>query len=256
MRAFVLALAWLVGQQAAPTAPKPAFEVATIKRNVSLVEGGSVGMEPGGRFRAVNADLRFMIATMYRTGPRLFRSQILGLPDWATTEHWDITAKVTDDLAGRPPQELFRAMPPMVQSLLEDRFKLKLHRDTQPQPTYALVVASRDGAMGPRFRPTTIDCLKEAAKCQIQSTPGHYTAVGVTIPTLMIGLSNTVERVVVDRTGLKGSFDVDLEWSSDPTSDKPSIFTAVQEQLGLKLEFERNPVDVVVIDHVERPTEE
>jgi uncharacterized protein (TIGR03435 family) len=73
---------------------------------------------------------------------------------------------------------------------------------------------------------------------------------------LMIALSNTVERVVVDRTGLKGSFDVDLEWSSDPTSDKPSIFTAVQEQLGLKLEFERNPVDVVIIDHVERPTEE
>src|SRR5580765_2342235 len=169
MRAFVIALALLVAQQAAP---KPAFEVATIKRNVSLAEGGSVGMEPGGRFRAVNADLRFMIATMYRTGPRLFRSQILGLPDWATTEHWDITAKVTDDLAGRPPQELFRAMPPMVQSLLEDRFKLKLHRDTQPQPPYALVMARRDGSMGPRLHKTTADCLKEFEKCRIQSEPG------------------------------------------------------------------------------------
>jgi uncharacterized protein (TIGR03435 family) len=196
-----------------------------------------------------------MISTMYRTGPRLFASQIIGLPDWATTEHWDITAKVTNDLAGQPPQELFRKMPPMVRSLLEDRFKLKLHRDTQPQPTYALV-ARRDGAMGPRFRQTTIDCLKESVKCQIQSTPGHYTGVGVTIPTLMIVLSNTVERVVVDRTGLKGSFDVDLEWSSDSASDKASIFTAVQEQLGMKLEFERNPVDVVIIDHVERPTED
>jgi len=197
-----------------------------------------------------------MIATMYRTGPRLFASQIIGLPDWATTEHWDITAKVTDDLAGQPAQELFRKMAPMVQSLLEDRFKLKLHRDTQPQPTYALVVARRDGAMGPHFRPTTVDCLKEFAKCQIQSTAGHYSGVGVTIPTLMILLSNAVERVVLDRTGLKGSFDVDLEWASDPGSDKPSIFTAVQEQLGLKLEFERNPVDVVVIDHVERPRED
>ena len=253
MRAFVIALALLVAQQAAP---KPPFEVATIKRNVSLAEGGSIGMEPGGRFRAINADLRFMIATMYRTGPRLFASQIIGLPDWATTEHWDITAKVTDDLAGQPPQDLFRKMPPMVQSLLEDRFKLRLHRDTQPQPTYALVVARRDGAMGPRFRPTTIDCLKEYVKCQTQSTPGHFAGAGVTIPTLMIVLSNAVERVVVDRSGLKGSFDVDLEWSSDSTSDKASIFTAVQEQLGLKLEFERNPVDVVIIDYVERPTED
>jgi uncharacterized protein (TIGR03435 family) len=252
MRTFVIALL-LAAQQAAS---KPSFEVATIKRNVSLAEGGSIGMEPGGRFRAVNADLRFMIATMYRTGPRLFASQIIGLPDWATTEHWDITAKVTDDLAGQPAQELFRKMAPMVQSLLEDRFKLRLHRDTQPQPTYALVVARRDGAMGPHFRPTTIDCLKEFAKCQIQSTAGHYSGVGVTIPTLMILLSNAVERVVVDRTGLKGSFDVDLEWASDPGSDKPSIFTSVQEQLGLKLEFERNPVDVVIIDHVERPAED
>ena len=138
MRALVIALL-LAAQQAAP---KPAFEVATIKRNVSLAEDGSIGMEPGGRFRAVNADLRFMIATMYRTGPRLFGSQILGLPDWATTEHWDITAKVTDDLAGQPAQELFRKMSPMVQSLLEDRFKLRLHRDMQPQPTYALVSRS------------------------------------------------------------------------------------------------------------------
>jgi uncharacterized protein (TIGR03435 family) len=237
-------------------ASKPAFEVATIKRNVSLAEGGSIGTEPGGRFRAVNADLRSMITAIYRTGPRLFASQILGLPDWASTEHWDITAKVTEDLAGQSPQELFRKMPAMVQSLLEDRFKLKLHRDTQPQPTYALVVARKDGAMGPRFRGTTADCAKEFEKCRIESAPGHYTAVGVTISNFLIFLSNTVERVVVDRTGLQGSFDVDLEWSSDAGSDKPSIFTAVQEQLGLRLDFERNAVDVVVIDHVERPTED
>jgi uncharacterized protein (TIGR03435 family) len=72
----------------------------------------------------------------------------------------------------------------------------------------------------------------------------------------MIFLSSTVERVVVDRTGLQGAFDVEIDWSSDTSSDKPSIFTAVEEQLGLKLNFERNPVDVVVIDHVERPTED
>src|SRR3954465_7089877 len=125
MRHAAIALVLLFAQATA----KPAFEVATIKRNVSLAEGGTIGMEPGGRFRAVNADLRFMIAAMYRTGPRLFASQIVGLPDWASTEHWDITAKVTDDLASESPQQLFRKMPPLVQSLLEDRFKLMLHHD-------------------------------------------------------------------------------------------------------------------------------
>jgi uncharacterized protein (TIGR03435 family) len=252
MRHVAIAILLLVAQ----SVQKPAFEVATIKRNVSLQENGTIGIEPGGRFRAVHADLRFMIATMYRTGPRLFASQIIGLPDWATTDHWDITAKVTDDLAGLPAQELFRKMPLMVQSLLEDRFKLQLHHDTQPQPTYALVLARRDGTMGPGFHKTTADCLKDFERCRIQSTPGHYSGVGVTIPTLMIFLSNTVERVVVDRTGLQGAFDVEIDWSPDASSDKPSIFTAVQEQLGLRLNFERNPVDVVVIEHVDRPTED
>jgi bla regulator protein blaR1 len=252
MRHAAIALLLLAGQQ--PSLPK--FEVATIKRNVSLAEGASLGMEPGGRFRAVNTDIRFMIATMYRTGPRLFASQIIGLPPWATTERWDITAKVTDDLASQSPQELFRKMPPLVQSLLEDRFKLTLHRDTQPQPTYALVMARRDGALGPKLRRTTADCAKEFEKCRIDSTPGHYTGVGVTTSSLLILLSNAVERVVVDRTALQGSFDFDLEWSPDPGSDKPSIFTAVQEQLGLRLDFERNAVDGVVIDHIERPTED
>jgi uncharacterized protein (TIGR03435 family) len=250
--AVIVALSLLLAQ----VATRPVFEVATIKRNVSLAEGGTIGMEPGGRFRAVNTNLRFMIAAMYRTGPRLFASQIIGLPDWATTEHWDITAKVTDDLAGQSAQELFRKMPPLVQSLLEDRFELKLHRDTQPQPTYSLVVTRRDGTLGPKFRKTTTDCAREFEKCRIESTPGHYSAVGVTVANLLIFLSNTVERVVLDRTGLQGSFDVELEWSSEPGSDKPSIFTAVQEQLGLRLDFERNPVDIVVIDHVERPTED
>src|SRR3954463_219296 len=94
---IAIALLLLVGQQAS----SPKFEVATIKQNVSLAEGASIGMEPGGRFRAVNTDVRFMIATVYRTGPRLFASQIIGLPAWATSERWDITAKVTDDLASQ-----------------------------------------------------------------------------------------------------------------------------------------------------------
>jgi uncharacterized protein (TIGR03435 family) len=166
-----------------------------------------------------------MIATMYRNrnGSRLFASQIIGLPDWATTDHWDITAKVTDDLAGRPPQELFRMMAPMVQSLLEDRFKLKLHRDTQPQPTYALVLAKRDGSMGPRLHKTTADCLKEFEKCRIQSEPGHYNAVGVSIPTLMI-FSAAPSNASSGSDRAQGAFDVGIDWSPDGSSDRPSSY--------------------------------
>ena len=248
--AQLLAIALLLGQAA--TTPKPAFEVVTIKRNVSG-EGGSIGMQPGGRFRAVNASVQFIISTTYRApgGARLFPSQIIGLPAWATTERYDITGKVGEALAGRPVQEQFRNMAPMVQSMLEDRFQLQLHHETQPMPTYALTV-SRAGGM----RVSTTDCRVTPDQCRIESIPGHYSAVSLKINDLLILLSNAVERVVTDRTGLKDSYDINIDWGADAGSDKPSIFTAVQEQLGLKLEFERAPVDVVVIDRIERPTED
>jgi uncharacterized protein (TIGR03435 family) len=248
MRHAAIALLLLLAQ--APV--KPAFEVATIKRNISG-DGGSIGIEPGGRFRAINADVRFMIAAMYRTagGPRLFPSQIVGLPDWASTEKYDMVGKVANEFAGLSAAEQFRRMPPMVQSLLEDRFKLRLHRETRQMPIYALVVARPNV-----IRPSAVDCRKDPDKCSIQSAGGHYSAVGLTMNNFMIFLSSAVERVVIDRTGLLAAYDVEFDWSSEPGSDKTSIFTAVQEQLGLKLESDRGPVDVVVIDHIERPTED
>jgi uncharacterized protein (TIGR03435 family) len=210
-------------------------------------------MQAGGRFRAVNANVLFLISTMYRTpgGARLFLSQILGLPAWATTEKYDITGKVGEQLAGRPVQEQFRNMAPMVQSMLEDRFKLRLHHETQPMPTYVLVVTKPDV-----MRRSTTDCSATPDRCRIESIPGHFSAVSLRMNDLVIFLSNTTERVVTDRTGLQGTYDVDIDWAADAGSDKPSIFTAVQEKLGLKLEFERAPVDVVVIDHIEHPTED
>ena len=253
LRHAAIALLLLLGQ----AAPKPAFEVATIKRNVSG-EGGSIGIEPGGRFRAINTNVLFMISTMYRTpgGPRLFPSQIIGLPDWASSEKYDITGKVSDQLAGQTANVQFRNMAPMVQSLLEDRFKLKLHHDTQPMPVYALV-RLKDGALGPKLRPSTINCVATPDKCHFESIPGHYSAVATPITNIMLMIANNVDRVVTDHSGLTGTYDIDLDWAVDAADpDKPSFFTAVQEQLGLKLEFRREPVDVVVIEHVERPTED
>ncbi len=113
---------------------------------------------------------------------------------------------------------------------------------------YALVVARPNV-----IRPTTTDCRATPDKCNIQSTAGHFSAVALNMNNMLSVLSNAVERVVVDRTGLQGSYDIDIDWAAEPGSDKPSIFTAVQEQLGLKLESTRAPVDVFVIDHVERP---
>ena len=121
---------------------------------------------------------------------------------------------------------------------------------------YALVRVRTDGALGPRFKQSTPDCFTQSSKCGFTGGPvGRIKADAITMDLLTQLLANASDRIVVDRTALKGGFAIDLEWSPDQTaSDKPSIFTAVQEQLGLKLESTKGPVDVLVIDHVERPS--
>lgn len=255
MRHAAIALLLLVAQGADP---RLTFEVAAIKRSANLDKGGSLGMLPGGRFRAVNFDAFTLVAFAYRTRPprNLNGSQIVGAPDWLSSERYDITAKISPELVERArtdPQQT----PKLVQALLEDRFKLTLHREVHNMPVYSLVVARKAGTLGPRLRRSTVDCQQERSTCGIRTVPGRLTAGRITLETLAIMLSGPAGRLVFDRTGLAGSFDVDLEWSADQApSDAPSIFAAVQEQLGLKLDFVREPVDVVVIDHVERPTED
>ena len=172
-----------------------------------------------------------------------------------------------------------KQLPALLRPLLEDRFKLKAHVETRELPIFALVVARTDGRLGPQFRRPIVDCLalRQAARagappplppssdrpaCGVRMGPGKLSAGGFSIENLVTMLSSTVERLVVDRTGLTGTFDVDLQWTqgdltgATPSDDRASIFTAVQEQLGLKLESTKGPVDVVVIDHVEHPTED
>ena len=255
------AIVLLFAQVAAvPVGPKPSFEVAAIKRSDKLDAGGTLGLLPGGRFRAINWDARALISVAYRTRPprSLDKTQIIGLPDWASSERYDINAKInaeraaTMDRPGRDPA----LMPKLVQSLLEDRFKLKMHYETRELPVYTLVVARKDGVLGPRMLPSAVDCEKNRSKCMIRGGTGLFKGGSVTAETVANMLSNPAGRLVFDRTGLTAKYDVDLEWAEEAGSDKPSIFAAVQEQLGLKLESTREPVDVVVIDHIERPTEE
>jgi uncharacterized protein (TIGR03435 family) len=159
----------------------------------------------------------------------------------------------------------------MTRTLLADRFKLVVHGETREMPIYALVLARRDGTLGPQFHHSTVDCTASTARCGAGKT-GDFTMHGEAIPMgqLLVGLLPWVDRFIVDRTGLTGIFDVDLQWTpgrlppgagppgGPPPVDpnRPSIFTAVQEQLGLKLESAKGPVDVLVIDHIERPTED
>jgi uncharacterized protein (TIGR03435 family) len=233
---------------------KPSFEVATIKRSERLEAGGSFGMQPGGRFRSINVDARGLIACAYRTAGEncVFPSQVISAPDWVATERYDITAKVSDDLAGQSPTALFQQMALLLQSLLEERFKLRVHKEKRALPVYALRVLRKDA-----MRLSTATCPDDRDKCSLNFLTGRVRGGAMTMMSLVSVLAGNTGRVVIDDTGLQGRFDVTLEWSPDQSAtEKPSIFTALQEQLGLKLEATRAPVDVVVIDHVERPSED
>jgi uncharacterized protein (TIGR03435 family) len=189
---------------------------------------------------------------------------------------------------GPPP-----ALALMLQTLLAERFKLAVHNDRREMPIYALVLARRDGKLGPQLRASATDCAAlmaatrarggpptpcapgERPPCGLRMFPGNFSGGSATITQLTNALARFVSRTVVDRTGLTGNYDVDLQWTPDqmpqglrgdappgapplPTIDPngPSIFTAVQEQLGLKLESTKGPVDVLVIDRAERPTDD
>jgi uncharacterized protein (TIGR03435 family) len=248
-------------------AQRPSFEVATIKRNTTVDSGGGGGMAPGGRFRATNIDVQTLILIAYRAGGvQLFPSQIIDAPAWTSMEYYDITAKVGDDLAGKPMPELFRAQPLLLQSLLEDRFKLKVHRESREMARYGLVLARSNHALGPQLKKSDIDCQSAPERCALEVSPGRFVAGSVPMSALISFLGPNQQRVVIDRTGLEGRYSITLEWTPDraplplagdapPPSDKPPLMTALQEQLGLKLESERGPVDVIVVDYVERPTE-
>jgi uncharacterized protein (TIGR03435 family) len=256
------------------SAQGPTFEVASVKANVSGEIGARFGVRPGGQLQVMNNSLRNIV----RNAWGLQDFQIVGGPDWFDRDRFDITAKPA--VEPRTREEFAQ----MVQALLADRFKLRVHFETRDIPIYALI-AVREGATGPKLRPSASDCaaLEAAARrgggppppaqgerplCGTRTTPGRMMAGGVTMENFARNLSNFAGRIVQDRTGLPGVYDLDLEWLPDqlpppgtlppglpaPPADAPSLFTAVQEQLGLRLDSQRGPVEVLVIDSAERPT--
>ena len=248
-----LAIALLLAAQTATT--QTSFEVASVKQNTDVTAQTSTRVDPGGRLRIAAAPLRYLIAGAYGDERGALRpEQIIGAPDWLRTERYDITAQTPTEAVNET--TTYIAMRPFLRALLEERFKLRTHRDTREISVYALV-RSRPDSLGPRLALAPVDCSKDAVKCGFQGGPsGRIKADALSADLLMQLLASVSGRIVVNRTGLAGPFNIDLEYSPDQTAsdDKPSIFTAVQEQLGLKLESARAPVDVRVIDSVERPT--
>jgi uncharacterized protein (TIGR03435 family) len=260
----------------AQSVPLPSFEVASVKPTAGgQVRVGdkmwtSVGasFKPGGTFEAVNATLGSVIRLAY--GLREF--QTVGGPAWLDTERFDIQA--------RSPQGAVESDGPRrLQSLLAERFSLKVHRETRDLPIYALVLARANGALGPRLRPSQAETEPAAAAGQQCTAPGtgptSMKLCRVTMAQLAdMWLPIYAGRTIVDRTGLSGGFDLGINFDNRPVpgvgpggglptsrpsaepaaTDAVSIFTALEEQLGLKLEPQTRPAEVLVIDHVERPT--
>jgi uncharacterized protein (TIGR03435 family) len=254
-----------------------AFEAASVKPNTSGDWRRAMGPAPGGRFTANNVSARDLIAYAYGVVLGDVGFRIVGGPKWIDEERFDITATVEGSWTPQQMSEMLRTM-------LADRFQLAAHHETRESPTYALITA----AGGSRLRRSEVDqAACDARRAAIRrreavpptapgarpvcgtgrTIPGMITAVGWSIDTLSSALSPSVSRVVIDRTGLSGLFDFELKWTPDtlprlpPDAPPlnidpggPSVFTALQEQLGLKLESTRGPVDVVVIERVDRPT--
>jgi uncharacterized protein (TIGR03435 family) len=224
----------------------PSFEAASVRVNGSGDPSRSVRALSGGRFEATNAPLRNLIRFAYELRTL---GEIEGGPDWMDTTAFDIRAT--------GPAEA--SVPRMVQTLLEARFKLVVRRDVRERPVYALTVARPDGKLGRSLKIGTADVAPRQ-----KSGPTQLEITNHPISRLVASLGALLGQTVIDRTGLTGTYDITLSFSSEqlpgvpgpgrPDPNLPSIFTAVQEQLGLKLEATRGPVSVLVVERAEMPT--
>jgi uncharacterized protein (TIGR03435 family) len=245
------------------------FEVASVKLNQSGSTQVTIDVRPT-TLRLLNLQLRPIIQLAWGINTP---SRLAGIPEWANAERFDIVAKA-DSIGSR------EAMRPMLQALLAERFKLTAHEEMRRQQIYALVRSRRDGNLGAAVRLSTVTCAGRgvppppevappAVPCGVRpGGPGRLVLVGIQMQQFASTLSVIVGRPVVNMTGLTERYDLELTYMSDQpapspdgapgsvTADNgPSLFTALQEQLGLKLQPETEAVEVLVVDHVERPTE-
>ena len=250
---------------------RPVFEVVSVKPNPAAHAQGGMGVLPGGRFEAVNATPFLLITFAYDLGPDF----VDGAPDWTRTERLDVQGKAANPAVSSTDLRL------MVRSLLADRFGLVAREVLEPRPTYGLVRTRSDGRLGPKLRRVAIDCDALDAQvaagktalatppsptgpvppCLIRSRLGTVHSGAISMPVLAKVLYQGAERIVVDKTGLTGWYAVELDYRPPFASvdapeavGLPSLFAALEEQLGLRLVSELAPVPTLVIERISRPT--
>jgi uncharacterized protein (TIGR03435 family) len=236
----------------------PIYDAVSIKPNTSGNEWVSISVDPD-RYSATNVSLKSLIEKAYGIKVDL----IFGEPRWVDSARFDIKAKIVE-----PDIEMLKNLTPeqnrlMFQSLLSDRFQLRVHKENKVLPIYEMVI-TKDG---PKFKqsPPSASVVNEGStgvrrgSISVQNT--ELTAHAVPMVSLADQLSHTLHRAVIDKTGLVGDYDFSLKWDPDyepgesSESSTASIFPALQDQLGLKLQSTKGPVETLVIDHVEMPSE-
>lgn len=242
-----------------PATPLPVFDVVAIHENKSPTDNMSIRWG-GDAYVANNITLTFLIMSADNIREEL----ISGLPSWAGSTHFDVNAKISDPDAGALKKLTREQRSAMVAALIADHFHLQTHIVVKTLPVYDLVIAKG----GSKLKEVTLPPDNTApGKGPFNLKPGSFytsdtemSGLAIPISILASNLAFDVERNVIDKTGLTGRYDINLKWRPDdkPASDDnnaPDLFTALQEQLGLKLEPSKGPVDTLVIDHVEMPTE-
>jgi uncharacterized protein (TIGR03435 family) len=251
-----------------PASPLPEFEAVSIKPNKSGEISGGLRALPGGRVNATNVPLKVLIEWAYQV--REF--QISGEPGWVDSERFDVTTKANGNLR----TGLFHPeLETMFQAVLADRFQLALHKNTKEMPVFSLLVAKNGTKIHPADDGDCPDIPPSDNTCRSLHVTkfAHVDGKNAGMRGLASILTSFMGKIVVDKTDLKGSYTFSLDWAKflqppelppgaaappgafDPASVGPAIGEALQEQLGLKLESGKGPVEILVIDHVERPSE-
>jgi uncharacterized protein (TIGR03435 family) len=246
-RGRTLAAAWMVAAilTAGPARAQspPQFEVASIRPTAPGVDSSTSDLLPGGRFHATNRTVLWLARVAWSVPDE----QILGGPAWIRTDGYDIDGKIDSPQPMTPEQ-----LAPLLRSLLAERFGLQVHREARQVSGYSLAVEKS----GPKLQQHT-GSSETAMSNSLAAGKMTLTAAKISMATLAGFLGRQLARPVVDGTGIAGEFDLTLDWAPDERVDSsaPSLFTALREQLGLKLESQRVPVEMVVIDSVARPSE-